>query len=55
MDANGAVVKIEGAIMSHAVTVGDIFWPVVIITGLCGMGAFFLFLVWLFNPFRSGH
>ncbi len=41
--------------MGHAITVGDIFWPLLIIGSLVGVGAFLLFLVWLFNPFRSGH
>ncbi len=41
--------------MNHAITVGDVIWPLIIIGGLLGFGGFLLFLVWLFNPFRSGH
>lgn len=41
--------------MDHAVTVGDVFWIVMAVVGLLGIGGLLLFLVWLFNPFRSGH
>lgn len=41
--------------MQHAITVGDIFWPLLIIGGLVGIGALLLFIVWLLNPFRTGH
>ncbi len=41
--------------MNHAITIGDIFWPVLVIGGLGLVGALFIFLVALFNPFGSGH
>lgn len=41
--------------MNEPITIGMIVWPVLIITGLGGLVALLLFLVWLFNPFRSGH
>ena len=44
--------------MDHAITVGDIMpfvWAGLAILGLFGLGALLLFLISLFNPFRSGH
>ncbi len=39
--------------MQHAITLGDVIELVLVVSGLVGAGLFFL--VWLFNPFRSGH
>lgn len=41
--------------MHHAITVGDVIWPILVILGLLGIGGFLIFLIWLFNPFRTGH
>lgn len=41
--------------MQHAVTVADILWVVLIVGGLIGAGGLLLFIVWLLNPFSSGH
>lgn len=41
--------------MNDPVTVGMIAWPVIIFIGACGILGLCLFLIWLFNPFRSGH
>jgi hypothetical protein len=41
--------------MNHAITVADVLWPVLIIGGVLGAGALLLGLIWLLNPFRSGH
>ena len=41
--------------MSHAITIGEVVWFLLIVGGIIGAGAFLLFVVWLLNPFRSGH
>ena len=41
--------------MQHAITVGDIFWPLLIVGCLVGIGAILMFAIWILNPFRSGH
>jgi len=41
--------------MKHAITVGEVLVPVLIIGGMLGAGGLIMFFIWLFNPFRSGH
>lgn len=41
--------------MEHAITIKDILFVALLIGAIVGVGGFALFLVWLFNPFRSGH
>jgi len=41
--------------MNEPITIGMIVYPVLVIGGLLGITGFLFFLVWLFNPFRSGH
>jgi hypothetical protein len=41
--------------MEHAITVKDVAIVVGIIGGCVAIGAVLLFLIWLFNPFRTGH
>lgn len=41
--------------MDHAITIRDIFWLLLAIATVLGIGAGIFGLIWLFNPFRSGH
>jgi hypothetical protein len=41
--------------MDHAITVKDVVWPVVGIVVFLGVVGGIFGLIWLFNPFRSGH
>ena len=41
--------------MDHAVTVGDIIKVISAIGIPLGLVGLCIFVIWLFNPFRSGH
>lgn len=41
--------------MNHAITLGDVLAISLIFLGIMGIGGLLMFLVWLFNPWRSGH
>lgn len=41
--------------MDHAITLGNVLWVIVGIGAVGGfLGAIF-FIIWLMNPFRTGH
>ncbi len=41
--------------MNHAITIGDLVWPALMIGGFAALVFLIFFLIWLFNPFRTGH
>ncbi len=41
--------------MNHALTVGEVLVPIITIGGIFALAAIIFFVIWLFNPFRSGH
>ncbi len=41
--------------MQHAITIGDVLLALLGVGGLVAIVAALFFVVWLFNPFRTGH
>lgn len=41
--------------MNHAVTVGDVLGVIMVGGGFLALLAILVWVVWLMNPFRSGH
>lgn len=41
--------------MDHAITVGEVLAIIGIMAGVIAIPAVIFFVIWLFNPFRSGH
>lgn len=41
--------------MDHAITAGDVLAIIGVMGGIAAAGAVLLGLLWLLNPFRSGH
>jgi hypothetical protein len=41
--------------MNHAITIGEVLGFVGVVGGIFALGALTLGIIWLMNPFRSGH
>ena len=41
--------------MDRAITLGDIFWVMLSVGGFIAVLAIIFGIIWLTNPFRSGH
>jgi phage shock protein PspC (stress-responsive transcriptional regulator) len=41
--------------MEHAITIGDVAMVALVIGGISAFAVLLYFLVWFFNPWRSGH
>lgn len=41
--------------MDHAITLGEVLGFIGIVGGVIALGAVLLGVIWLMNPFRSGH
>lgn len=47
--------RAEASGLDQAITIGGVLWFVAVVGGLFALGGLAIFVVWLFNPFRTGH